>query len=284
MSFSECDSVKRPSSGFRQHLSDYRCHYGWGFVVVSLLVVFLVYQHNVVKGRSQEITAMPETTPPAEVSAPPSSELTIDTNTIFPEDRIDFVFARLHQTTFDPTLRLDNIILDETNHLLFVAEKANNRVLVYNLDVNNHETGPFPNIVLGQTSLSSNASVTTQSGFNAPAALAYDKTNHRLFVSDSGNNRVLIFNTSNLSINQAASNVLGQRDFESSLASPMPDGLNNPGRLTFDSQNNQLSVRDEGNNREAIFDLSDIMDGQPATDIQPMRPDFLLVAPRPSAE
>jgi hypothetical protein len=52
-------------------------------------------------------------------------------------------------------------------------------------------------------------------GFNNPTYMTIDATNHWLFVSDSGNNRVLVFplTTGNLISSKTPSYVLGQADF-----------------------------------------------------------------------
>jgi len=90
--------------------------------------------------------------------------------------------------------RLDNpgsLALDLPRQRLFVADKSNNRVVVFDItDISNGENAIG---VLGQLSFDSSGGGLTQSTFAAPSGLLYDNTNSRLFVSDWGNNRVMIF-------------------------------------------------------------------------------------------
>src|SRR5206468_6569298 len=76
---------------------------------------------------------------------------------------------------------------------LVVADTSNNRVLIWNSIPTS--SGKTPNVVLGQADFST---VTANTGgigsatLNSPQGVTSDGT--RLFVSDSGNNRVLIWN------------------------------------------------------------------------------------------
>jgi hypothetical protein len=113
------------------------------------------------------------------------------------------------------------LALDTVNHRLFVSDSNNDRVLEYDLDSQNHLTHYTADHVLGQRDFASSqpnqggtASSTTMSD---PGGLAYDPTNSHLFVADSGNSRVLVFDLSHGITNDTpAANVLGQPDFFSS--------------------------------------------------------------------
>ena len=72
-----------------------------------------------------------------------------------------------------------------------------------------------------------------------------------LVVSDSGNNRVLIYN-SPFTTDESASVVLGQSDFTSSGSALAATGMNNPTSTAEDSAGN-LYVSDYGNNRVLQF-------------------------------
>src|SRR5579859_157004 len=80
--------------------------------------------------------------------------------------------------------------------------------------------------IFGQfTSLTSDTTVTytkgcanngaSSIGFNYPEAVAIDSVNHRLFLADSQNHRVLVFTLTagNLLSSKTPANVLGQPDF-----------------------------------------------------------------------
>ncbi len=104
--------------------------------------------------------------------------------------------------------------LDSGGHRLFVADCANNRVLVYNLDAENNITSRAAVHVLGQTSFTAKAGATTQDGLSCPVAPSYDAVHQRLFVVDHQNNRVLEFDLSaGVTDGMNASHVLGQASF-----------------------------------------------------------------------
>ncbi|MEK9208807.1 MAG: hypothetical protein AAB910_01880, partial [Patescibacteria group bacterium] len=65
------------------------------------------------------------------------------------------------------------------------------------------------------TNAPNNGSTTNSRGFNYPSDMVVDTANHRLFVTDWYNNRVLVFNldTSNALIDRTADFVLGQTNF-----------------------------------------------------------------------
>jgi len=86
------------------------------------------------------------------------------------------------------------VAYDSTSQRLFVSEAStgNNRVLVYDLS-GGFVNGMAASYVLGQPNFTSSGAATTQTGLNGPTGLLYDSTNRRLFVSESLNNRIMIF-------------------------------------------------------------------------------------------
>lgn len=151
------------------------------------------------------------------------------------------------------------LFLDAENHRLFVADGGNNRVLIFELDEFNKIDSYDAVNVLGQDDFESGASDLAQDTFNRPAGIVYDDTHERLFVADSVNNRVLVFDTSSISDGMPAVNVLGQDDFESNTT----DVLNDPRSLAYDPTNNRLFV---GNYNDLfgvkVFDTAVIEDGE----------------------
>jgi sugar lactone lactonase YvrE len=88
--------------------------------------------------------------------------------------------------------------------------------------------------------------------------LAIDPTTGKLFVSDSGNHRILRFSSSAAyRTSSVAEAVIGQADFVSGLANrggtPTGDSLSSPANLCFDAEGN-LWVADFGNARVLRFD------------------------------
>jgi len=86
------------------------------------------------------------------------------------------------------------VAYDAGNSRLFVVENSNSRVLVFNAaTITNGQNAAN---VLGQADFTTNSfswGVTTQSGMASPYGVAYDAGNSRLFVADSGNNRVKVY-------------------------------------------------------------------------------------------
>ncbi|HSX01862.1 MAG TPA: ATP-binding protein [Candidatus Saccharimonadia bacterium] len=165
--------------------------------------------------------------------------------------------------------------VDSSHHRLFVVDTSNNRVLVYALSITDDPTARTPVFVLGQTDVTSAAvpSPPTASSLSGPTGLAYDSTNNRLFVADTGNNRILMYDlTSGISDGMAAAHVLGQSDFTSNspstFGSPTATDVFQPTSLAYDATGQRLFVGDQINNRVLEYDLSGGMsDGMAAAHV-----------------
>ena len=141
---------------------------------------------------------------------------------------------------------------------LFIADTGNNRVLVWNnLPVN----GSIPfDVVLGQSSVDKFDSNRGRgrSNFNTmfmPSSLYSDGKS--LYVADTGNNRILIFNQIPTMNGWHADVVIGQKDFNSNEPNggqkkPSSQAMNHPGFLTIND--GRLFVSDDKNNRVLIFE------------------------------
>ena len=159
-------------------------------------------------------------------------------------------------------------LIDSTHHRLFVSDFENNRILVYNLDNNDHLTSQNANYVIGQPDFNSNSSGTTASKLWNPLGLAYDSTHQRLFVSDSNNNRVLVYDLSGgISNGMAAVEVIGQTDFTSNTGGTSSSQFFDNAGLYYDGSK-YLYVADSQNNRVMVFDLSGgISNGMAAVEV-----------------
>jgi DNA-binding beta-propeller fold protein YncE len=113
------------------------------------------------------------------------------------------------------------LAIDSDRGLLFATDAFNNRVLVFDINsISNHESAIF---VLGQNNFNTygcndqDTNLPSASTMCQPWGLAYDSDYDRLFVSERGNHRVLVFDVSqeNLANGISASYVLGQPDFQS---------------------------------------------------------------------
>lgn len=173
------------------------------------------------------------------------------------------------------------------NGRLYVADTQNHRVMVWNsIPTQNHAAA---DIVLGQSSFTAAPVVDlTQATINATASsmlnpVSVTSDGLKLFVTDLGHNRVLIWNSIPTSTGQAADVVIGQPDFTSSVAnntskmcaSTGTDSEGNatyPGRCgaTLDfprfalSDGRRLFIADGGNDRILIYNTLPTANGQTA--------------------
>lgn len=158
---------------------------------------------------------------------------------------------------------------DTTNQLLYAASSVQNRVLVFN--TTNLTDFPHAVHVLGQSDFMNNSSRTSANGFDTPSDVSLDETNHRLFVSDIGNGRVVVFNTATLTDGMDASYVIGQPNFSTGTPNsqgveiPGPKGssflpcaqcVNGPIGSVYDTAMNTYYLADIGNNRILAYDFS----------------------------
>ena len=159
------------------------------------------------------------------------------------------------------------VAVDTTNNRLFLADLTNNRVLVYAMNSNGTFVDRVPDNILGQSNYIAASTGLTQKNFSSPVGLAYDGTNNRLFVSESGNNRVLVFSVSSITDGQNATNVLGQPNFTKSTAATQQNGMNVPSGIAYDSTNQRLFVAQSTGNRVTVYSVSSITNGQNATNL-----------------
>lgn len=141
---------------------------------------------------------------------------------------------------------------------VIVADTGNNRVLIWNSLPTNSNKGA--DIVVGQANINSySTNLPTMSG---PRAVASDGT--RLFVADSGNNRVLIWNSIPTSDNVAPNVVLGQTDINTVDWGAMPSQsmFRYPCGIATDGQ--VLAVADFPFNRVLIWNSIPTTNNQPA--------------------
>lgn len=163
--------------------------------------------------------------------------------------------------------------IDTIHHRLFIADTNNNRVFVFNLNSDNVLVDYVPDYVLGQPDFISTDPGTTQSSLNGPTGIAYDPINEKLFVADTNNNRIMVFDVSSITNGENAVNVLGQDDFFSSDPGTDQDSLDDPYSLVYDPVSQVLFVADTNNNRVVTFNLGVITNGESAVNVLG-QPDF----------
>lgn len=144
---------------------------------------------------------------------------------------------------------------------LYITDRDNSRVLIYN-EVPDASPGSA-NVAVGATSLTSVGDGCDASSLNNPA-VAVATNDDKLVVADTGNNRVLIWNSIPETSGEPADLVLGQADMDSCFAnggtqdSPEEDGvtarntLRQPTGLWTDGE--KLVVADSGNSRLLIWE------------------------------
>lgn len=176
--------------------------------------------------------------------------------------------AVLGQPTFDTRLQtgtgpnlvssINGTVLDEKNQRIFVTDGGNNRILVWDIDPSHLKEHPDAVAVLGQTDFTSKTPGAGNAKLNRPGSIFYDDKNDRLFVSDSGNNRVLVFDVRPQSTKTGAeaASVIGQASFEATEPGLGPDHFDRPARLLFDPATQRLFVGDGGNRRILIFGVA----------------------------
>jgi hypothetical protein len=160
-----------------------------------------------------------------------------------------------------------NAVFDTKNHRLFVSETGNNRVLEYDLNSSNELIDRVPDHVLGTASFNYMAPATTAAtGFSNPTGLAYDVDADRLFVTDTDNSRVLVFDAGPVTLadGMAAAYELGQSyvdgstEFTTGVSSVSRTGMSYPVGLAYDNAHNRLFVADDGNYRVLVFDVATV--------------------------
>ncbi len=135
---------------------------------------------------------------------------------------------------------------------LYVADTKNNRILRYSRPFYN---GQAADLVIGQidffsTQPNRGGPAPAANTLAGPAGLAFDSLG-ALYVSDSGNNRVLIFNPPFTS-GMDASIVIGQDDFTKNLSTSGPASLSSPQGLAVNASG-KLIVADSQHNRVLVF-------------------------------
>lgn len=160
------------------------------------------------------------------------------------------------------------ISFDTVHHKLFVVDSNNNRVLIYDLNVDNTLADNIADNVLGQQDFSrtsSNRSGSVTAGtLNTPSDVYYDNANQRLYVADTGNNRVLIWTSGISSNGQNADLVIGQASTSDSTPALGNNGLASPFGVAVNTGTGAVAVADRDNHRVLIWTSPIVQNGQAA--------------------
>ncbi|MBX3000341.1 MAG: NHL repeat-containing protein [Caldilineaceae bacterium] len=149
-------------------------------------------------------------------------------------------------------------LVTDINDNLVVADHGNNRVLIYEWPFRN---GLPASRIVGQTvnglgivpdyTASEAPDPPTAVSLNAPTSVAAGILGTQIYVADTGNHRVLVYNDA--PADGRADAVIGQPDFVSNTPGLGPDKFDNPTGLKLDA-GNRLFVADTNNHRILLFD------------------------------
>lgn len=134
--------------------------------------------------------------------------------------------------------------------MLAVGSQNAGRVLLYNSVPTSN--GAPANIVVGKPNFTSSVGGCTQSLCLNVDGVAFSPDGQKLIISDSGNNRVLIWNSIPTVDGQNADVVIGQTNFTSNISGVAPDKLNYPAGLLV-TPDGKLIINDLFNHRVLIF-------------------------------
>lgn len=161
-----------------------------------------------------------------------------------------------------------SIAIDTDHHQLFVTDTGNNRVLIYNLNNSNDLIDVYADRVLGQSDFSKTATnrggSVTAAGLNSPMDVFYDKLNRRLYVADTGNNRVLIWSQAIVANGQNADLVVGQSALTDGTPGVGDNVLASPTGVAVNTGNGTVAIADRDNNRVLVWTSSITQNGQAA--------------------
>ena len=187
---------------------------------------------------------------------------------------------------WDPGLGLNIVggrgsaMVDVDNQRLFFSDGRNSRVLVWDIRPEVLESGMNASYVLGQNDFESNETGIRQNRFaGVDRQMTFDPARNHLFVPDSRNYRVLVFDVSpdRIANGMDAFAVIGQPDFESRKPRESLRKLN-PEVLELDYKHHRLFVGEQFDNRVLVFDVSpDKLEGA-------INPDAIAVIGQPDFE
>ena len=150
---------------------------------------------------------------------------------------------------------------------LYVTDGGNNRVLIWNAIPSVNQAAA--NVVLGQPDMNANDPGTSASSLaNPQETRTYGTT---LYVADSDNNRVLVWNSIPAANGQAASMVIGQKNMAGTNTAVTSSNLNSPESVYSDGT--KLYISDAGNQRVLIWN-SIPTGNQPVANLEVGQTDF----------
>ena len=150
------------------------------------------------------------------------------------------------------------MVIDNSRDILYVADTDNNRIQMFELtDGDNCPSGTDEFVNDEVCFIDSFGSSGSDEGeFDEPSGLAFDESENHLYVADTENNRIQVFeivsgNTCPSGTDEVIDGVCFVREFGS--AGSGVGEFNNPSGLAFDPDSGSLYVADTGNHRVQVF-------------------------------
>jgi len=205
------------------------------------------------------------------------SNIERDSISVFDEDG-NFMFEFDSFDGNDDFQNPTNMIIDNSEQMLYVSDSGNDRIVIFELVTGTSCPSGTDEVVDGVCFVEEFGSLGTDVGeFNDPAGLAYDSTNDLLYVADSDNNRIQIFeiingNTCPTGTDEIVNGVCFVEEFGSSGTGN--GNFDTPMGIALDTTNDLLFVADSDNDRIQAFNLN----SGPIV-LLPDRPDNLKAAP-----
>jgi uncharacterized protein (TIGR03437 family) len=224
-----------------------------------------VGQANLVLGQSDWASVLPAPCVPPPTTVTPTTTPTTPTCT-----------TTDYQTPIATGMRVPTAVASDGTHLA-VADTLNNRVLIWNTIP--AAMNQAPDVVVGQTSFTTAGfpATPTASSLRLPQGVWIQ--NGKLFVADTQNNRIMIYNSIPTANGAAADLVLGQPNFTTwvqvdisqQTTNAASNNMLDPVSVTSDGQH--LFVTDLGYNRVLIWNSMPTTNQQPA-DVEIGQPDM----------
>ncbi len=151
-----------------------------------------------------------------------------------------------------PVFAPSGVAVDPLTLKVFVSDWNGHRIFRYG-STQAMQSEATPEVVIGQADFHGQSPHTTATGLNNPAGITVDNSG-RLWVADSGNHRVLRFDSaSSLETGAAATAVFGQAGFITAISGTAENRFNTPSAVAVD-QTGRLWVADSNNNRILRWD------------------------------
>ena len=184
-----------------------------------------------------------------------------DSISVFDDDG-DFLFNFGDTGSDDDEFRNPSgMIIDNNEDILYVADTDNNRIQIFELTDRDNCPSGTKEVVSDEVCFVENfgSSGSSDGKFDEPIGLAFDTSNDLLYVADTENNRIQVFeiisgNTCPSGTSEIIDGVCFVEEFGSSGSS---DGkFNSPSGLAFDTSNDLLYVADTDNHRVQMLSIS----------------------------